>query len=97
MPMARMSANDAKARFGQLLDAAQRAPVTIEKHGRAVAVVLSSEDYEELQAMKLERLRAAVDVGIDQLARGKGIDYDRRGLRELGARIKAEGRKKAGA
>ena len=95
--MARMSANDAKARFGQLLDAAQRAPVTIEKHGRAVAVVLSSEDYEELQAMKLERLRAAVDVGIDQLARGEGTEYDRRGLRELGTRIKAEGRKKAGA
>ncbi len=95
--MSRMSANDAKARFGQLLDAAQRAPVTIEKHGRAVAVVLSSEDYEELQAMKLEKLRAAVDVGIDQLARGEGTKYDRRGLRELGARIKANGRKKAGA
>ncbi|MEX0814182.1 MAG: hypothetical protein WD014_00765 [Dongiaceae bacterium] len=42
--------------------------------------------------MKLERLRAAVDVGIDQLARGEGIDYDRQGLQELGARIKAEGR-----
>jgi len=42
--------------------------------------------------MKLERLRAAVDVGIDQFARGEGIDYDRQGLQELGARIKADGR-----
>lgn len=47
-----ISANEAKARFGQLLDTARREPVVIEKHGRAVAVVISIEDYEELLSGK---------------------------------------------
>jgi len=38
--MQSVSAHDAKARFGQLLDTALREPVVIERHGRAVAVVL---------------------------------------------------------
>ena len=46
--MRKISANEAKARFGQLLDTARREPVTIEKHGRPVAVVISVEDYQEL-------------------------------------------------
>ena len=52
--MQSMSAHDAKARFGQLLDTARREPVTIEKHGRPVAVMLSKEEFDELEAMKLE-------------------------------------------
>ncbi|HGG61235.1 MAG TPA: type II toxin-antitoxin system Phd/YefM family antitoxin, partial [Gammaproteobacteria bacterium] len=58
--MAVFSANEAESRFGQLLDAARHDPVVIEKHGRAVAVVLTKEDYDELLDMKLERLRAEV-------------------------------------
>ena len=69
----------------------------IEKPSRAGAVVPRTEDRKEPLAVKLKRLRAAVDAGLDQLARGEGTEYDRRGLRKLGARIKAEGRKKAGA
>ena len=36
-----MSAGKAKNGFGLLIDTARAEPVTIEKHGRAVAVVLS--------------------------------------------------------
>ncbi|MBT7863648.1 MAG: type II toxin-antitoxin system Phd/YefM family antitoxin, partial [Gemmatimonadetes bacterium] len=39
--MQTISAHEAKARFGQLLDAARVEPVTIEKHGRPVAVLVS--------------------------------------------------------
>jgi prevent-host-death family protein len=46
--MQSVSAYDAKARFGQLLDRAGREPVVIERHGLAVAVVLSKEEYDEL-------------------------------------------------
>lgn len=66
-----MSAKDAKNRFGELMDTVQREPVTIEKHGRPVAVVLSEVEYEK---MKLERLRAMLAVGEAQLDRGEGID-----------------------
>ena len=45
-----MSAKDAKNTFGLLLDNARAEPVTVEKHGRAVVVVMSVEEYERLHA-----------------------------------------------
>lgn len=41
-----MTAKDAKNRFGEFLDAAQRAPVSVTKNGRDVAVLMSREDYD---------------------------------------------------
>lgn len=35
--MKAITAKDAKNKFGEMLDTAQREPLTIEKHGRAVA------------------------------------------------------------
>lgn len=46
--MKTMSAKEAKNGFGLLLDTARAEPVTIEKHGRPVVVVLSTEAYERL-------------------------------------------------
>lgn len=40
-----IAAREAKNRFGELLDSAQRAPVHITKNGRNVAVLLSHEEY----------------------------------------------------
>ena len=48
--MKSMSAKEAKNSFGLLLDTARAEPVTIQKHGRPVAVVLSVEEYERLEA-----------------------------------------------
>ncbi len=47
--MTKVSASDAKTRFGALLDQAQLEPVTIEKQGRPVAVMLSFQAYGEQQ------------------------------------------------
>ena len=69
--MKAITAKDAKNRFGELMDTVQREPVSIEKHGRPVAVVLSEVEYGK---MKLERLRAMLAVGEAQLDRGEGID-----------------------
>jgi prevent-host-death family protein len=44
-----MSAASVKNRFRLLLDTARAEPVTIGKHGRRVAVVLSVEEYERLK------------------------------------------------
>jgi len=46
--MKTMSAKDAKNAFGLLLDQARAEPVAVKKHGRAVVVVLSVEEYERL-------------------------------------------------
>jgi prevent-host-death family protein len=45
-----MAAGKAKNAFGLLIDTARAEPVTIEKHGRPVAVVLSVEEFERLIA-----------------------------------------------
>ena len=47
--MKSMSAKEAKNGFGLLLDTARAEPVVIEKHGRAVVVALSVEEYERLK------------------------------------------------
>lgn len=74
--MRTMAALEAKNRFGELLDAAQREPVTIEKHGRPVAVMLSAQDYEDLEALKLLSLRAEIQKGLDDIKAGRTVDGD---------------------
>jgi len=91
--MQNISANEAKARFGQLLDTARREPVTIEKHGRAVAVVMSKEDYDEIETMKLERLRLEVQIGIEASKAGSSTRYDASNVGQLAGEIKTAGRK----
>ncbi|HYN76452.1 MAG TPA: type II toxin-antitoxin system Phd/YefM family antitoxin [Lamprocystis sp. (in: g-proteobacteria)] len=90
--MHNVSAHDAKAHFGQLLDAARHEPVVIERQGRAVAVVLSKEEYDGLNAIKLQQLRSEVDLGLADLERGACTDYEAEDLPKLAARIKAAGR-----
>jgi prevent-host-death family protein len=59
-----ISSTEAKTHFGALLDMAQREPVTIHKKGRAVAVILSMQDFEAHQAMKLKLLQQAINEGL---------------------------------
>ncbi len=87
-----MSANAAKSHFGELLDIARREPVTIKKHGRPVVVVLSTEEYEELEAIKLSRLRSEVDEGLDALRREDFIEMDQNELLKAADEIKSAGR-----
>lgn len=56
-----LSANEAKTQFGDLLLKAQRAPIQINKNGKPVAVVISMDEYESIEALKLRllQLRAA--------------------------------------
>ena len=45
-----VSARDAKNSFGRLIDDALVEPVTIEKHGRPVVVVLSVDRFEKMNS-----------------------------------------------
>ena len=78
--MRKFTAHDAKAQFGNLIDTARREPVTIERHGRPVVVVLSKEEFDDIEAMKLERLRTEVQKGLESSARGDVIDIDENDL-----------------
>ena len=62
-PAARFDATSAKNRFGQVLEAATRGPVAIERHGRVVAYVVAPGDFptppSPLEDRLAARLRAA--------------------------------------
>ncbi len=59
--MREIAAREAKNRFGQLLEASQRAPVTLTRHGRAVSVVMSVEQYDRLRGAAWDRLMRTMD------------------------------------
>ena len=46
------TAKEGKNNFGRLLDEARRSPVAIEKNGRRVAVLISSDEYEEFESRR---------------------------------------------
>jgi prevent-host-death family protein len=58
--MRTMTSVEAQNRFGELLDAAQREPVTITRRGRPVAFVISQQDYE---ALTRGREKAELEAG----------------------------------
>lgn len=55
------TANEAKTRFGEFLDRAQREPVRVMRHDRVVGVMVSAEDYESMRAFYADRLRRTMD------------------------------------
>ncbi|CAG1022044.1 hypothetical protein MTYM_01448 [Methylococcales bacterium] len=72
--MKTIASTEAKSNFGALIDAAQREPVTIEKKGRPVAVMISHLEYRAYEQMKLESLQRDLRVGIEQADKGELID-----------------------
>ncbi len=72
--MKEMSSTEAKTHFGALLDIAQREPVTIHKKGRPVAVMMSMQDFEAHEGMKLKILQQAIDEGLTSGLSDRSID-----------------------
>jgi prevent-host-death family protein len=63
------TANETKQNFGQVLDSARTAPVTITKHGRPEFILTSREDYDNLTRSKFDLLRSEVRKGFDAFDR----------------------------
>ncbi|NMG56006.1 type II toxin-antitoxin system Phd/YefM family antitoxin [Aromatoleum aromaticum] len=59
--MRTVSSVEAQNRFGELLDNAQREPVTITRRGRPVAFILSPEDMKDLLAVRHKREQIVSD------------------------------------
>jgi antitoxin Phd len=66
--MRSVSSLDAKNRFGALLDAAKRAPVTVTKKGRPAAVVMSIEEYDRMRGAAWNRLSETIALARNQAA-----------------------------
>jgi len=84
------AAKEAKNKFGQMMDSVQYEPVTIEKNGRPVAVVLSIKTYNENEQIKLDALKRDITIAQKQVYDGKIFNYHS----DLAAKIKARGREK---
>lgn len=67
--MQTFTANEAKTRFGEFLDRAQREPVRVMRHERVVGVMVSAEDYEAMRAFYADRLRQTLDESAANAAR----------------------------
>ncbi len=60
--MRTFSASEAKEHFGQLLDIAQREPITVTKRGRPAAVMMSIENYERMRGALRRRLLETIST-----------------------------------
>jgi prevent-host-death family protein len=71
-----LSANEAKTHFGDMLLKAQRAPIQINKNGKPVAVVISADEYQSIEALKLQLLQARAAQANADIRAGNLIDGD---------------------
>lgn len=60
--MVTVTSVEAQNRFGQLIDMAQRETVTVTRHGRPAAFIVSPRDMEELLDSRRRRSRAVAEL-----------------------------------
>jgi prevent-host-death family protein len=68
--MEKLTANEAKTHFGELLMKAQSAPVQIDKNGKPTAVMISIDEYEASEKAKLEMLKARMKIAEYEIENG---------------------------
>ena len=66
--MQTFTANEAKTRFGEFLDRAQREPVGVMRHERMVGVMVSVQDFEAMRAFYANRLQHSLNDAADAAA-----------------------------
>ena len=74
--MESLSANEAKTHFGDLLLKVQREPVQIKRNGKIVAIVMSVDEYSNLETLKMQQLKARVEQAKQDVIAGRTVDGD---------------------
>ena len=69
-----LNANEAKTQFGNMLLRVQKAPVQINKNGKPVAVVVSMDEYKNIESLKLRLLQSRVIQAKEDIAKQNTID-----------------------
>lgn len=78
--MLEFQSKDAKGNWGVITNTALQEPVTITRQGKPALVMTSAREYEELQHIKYEALKANVSKGFEQLDRG---EYSTRNIDDI--------------
>lgn len=71
-----VSSVEAKNTFGEVVMKAQKAPVCISKNGKPTAVMMSIQDYQEIQLLKEKLLHQRLDQGLKAVQEGRVSDGD---------------------
>ena len=74
--METLSASDARRESGEVLLKAQKGPVGINRNGKPVAVMVSAETFDELQAVQRAALQQAIDDGMADIKAGNIVEGD---------------------
>jgi prevent-host-death family protein len=74
--METLTANDARVSFGDTLIKAQRSPVQITKSGKPVAVVMSIDDYNAVEELKMRYLKERIKQGEEDIKNGRMRNCD---------------------
>jgi prevent-host-death family protein len=70
--MQTLTANEAKTKFGEMLDLVQRAPVQVTRRDRVVGVMVSAQDYEQMRAFYADRLKNTLRTSATE-AKSRGL------------------------
>ena len=73
--MQTMTANEAKTRFGEFIDMAQREPVRVLRRERVVGVMVSAQDYDAMRQFYANRLQHTL-AATGQQAAHNGLTED---------------------
>ncbi|GGB78226.1 type II toxin-antitoxin system Phd/YefM family antitoxin [Shewanella inventionis] len=72
--MLTLNANEAKTNFGKMLLKVQSEPIEIKKNGNPVAVIVSCEEYNRFEELKMELVRSRFE-NIDEDDLMDGNDF----------------------
>lgn len=72
--MQALSTNDVGSGFGKLLSTIQDEPIQLQQDGKPVAVVLSMEDYQQMEDLKLAMLKQRVASARKDIENGETVD-----------------------
>ena len=70
------TANEAKNRFGEVLLKSQKAPVQVTRSGKPVAMIVSIEDYNSTEELKLRYVREHIQEALADIKNGNVEDGD---------------------
>lgn len=71
-----VSSVDAKNAFGEVVMKAQKEPICISKNGKPAAVIISMQEYQDIQTLREKLLHQRLDEGLKAIQEGRIVDGD---------------------
>ena len=72
--METLTTNEARVRFGDLLIKSQKGPVQITRSGKPISVIISADDYEIMEEMKMRYLKEKLTQAENDINNGRFVD-----------------------